>query len=111
MFFAKIGLYHTKEVSEMFFRKRKRKVSHAQRERIRAQLTAGMRRAVLRRDNYTCRNPKCRAKKTPFNHLVLEVDHIIPVSKGGRSEMRNLQTLCLACNRRKGDKIIKTRGW
>ncbi|HJB68761.1 MAG TPA: HNH endonuclease [Candidatus Fournierella excrementigallinarum] len=37
---------------------------------------------------------------------MLEIDHIIPVSKGGRTEEDNLQTLCWKCNRSKGDKII-----
>ena len=27
----------------------------------------------------------------------LHVDHIVPVSKGGKTEMHNLQTLCEAC--------------
>lgn len=39
------------------------------------------------------------------NHL-LEIDHIIPVSKGGRTAEENLQTLCWKCNRAKSDKIM-----
>ena len=35
----------------------------------------------------------------------LEVDHIVPVSKGGKSTMDNLQTLCERCNRGKRDKL------
>lgn len=34
----------------------------------------------------------------------LEIDHIVPVSKGGGSELDNLQVLCLACNRGKSDR-------
>lgn len=34
----------------------------------------------------------------------LTVDHIIPVSKGGLSEMSNYQTLCEKCNTRKDNK-------
>ena len=34
----------------------------------------------------------------------LEVDHIIPISKGGKSVMDNLQTLYKSCNRGKRDK-------
>ncbi len=35
----------------------------------------------------------------------LEYDHIVPVSKGGSSTERNVQLLCVACNRRKSDHI------
>lgn len=32
----------------------------------------------------------------------LEVDHVVPWSKGGRHNRENLQCLCRRCNRRKG---------
>jgi HNH endonuclease len=35
----------------------------------------------------------------------LEFDHIIPVSEGGSSTERNIQLLCLRCNRTKGAKV------
>jgi len=52
-----------------------------------------LRAAVLVRDRGRCRN--CGSAR----HL--EIDHIIPVSRGGSSEEDNLQTLCRLCNRRK----------
>ena len=36
----------------------------------------------------------------------LEYDHIIPVSKGGSNTARNIQLLCMNCNREKSDKIM-----
>ena len=57
-----------------------------------------MRAEVLLRDGARCR--RCR---TAVN---LEVDHIIPVSKGGKTEESNLQTLCRRCNRRKWKKLV-----
>jgi hypothetical protein len=36
----------------------------------------------------------------------LEVDHIVPLSRGGDSDDCNLQTLCRRCNRRKWKKLV-----
>jgi len=56
---------------------------------------------VFKRDNFTCRY--C-GRKTP--QVVLEVDHIIPVSKGGTDDMDNLVTSCWECNRGKGATLL-----
>lgn len=55
---------------------------------------------VLKRDNFTCQ--KCGI--TSKDGARLEADHIIPVSKGGKTVMSNLQTLCDRCNSGKSDK-------
>lgn len=57
---------------------------------------------ILFRDNYTCRKCGNSTKKEP--NLLLEVDHIQPVSKWGPSIPENLQTLCWKCNREKSNK-------
>ena len=64
-------------------------------------MTNDLREAIKKRDNYTC----CLCGNSIFKepNLLLEVDHIIPVSKGGRTEAGNLQTLCWRCNRAKHD--------
>lgn len=56
---------------------------------------------VLRRDHYRC----CLCGATKQDGVKLEVDHILPVAKGGRTELNNLQTLCERCNRGKRDKV------
>lgn len=55
---------------------------------------------VLKRDNFTCQLCGITAK----DGAKLEVDHIIPVSKGGKTIMSNLQTLCDRCNKGKSNK-------
>jgi hypothetical protein len=51
---------------------------------------------VLKRDGYRC--IKCAACSKTGKSVRLEVDHIIPVSKGGDNHLENLQTLCSDCN-------------
>lgn len=38
--------------------------------------------------------------------LNFHVDHIVPVSKGGRNDVSNLQLLCPPCNMSKSDKVF-----
>lgn len=45
--------------------------------------------------------PHCGKK---YEYKEMEGDHIIPWSKGGKTELANLQMLCQACNRRKSSK-------
>ena len=39
-----------------------------------------------------------------LNSIVFSIDHIKPVSKGGSDHQRNLQGLCITCNKKKADK-------
>lgn len=70
----------------------------------RALMTSKLREQIKRRDGYTCKN--CGISLAVEPHLLLEVDHIMPVSKGGLSVPENLQTLCWKCNRSKGAKVV-----
>ena len=51
----------------------------------------------------TCRY--CAVSLADEPHLLLEVDHIVPLSRGGLSTPENLQTLCWRCNRSKSNKM------
>ncbi|CAN1209378.1 HNH endonuclease [Tumidithrix helvetica PCC 7403] len=57
--------------------------------------------AVLARDQWKCLSCGRSARE---DGVLLEVDHIIPRSKGGSDEMSNLQTLCKKCNIGKSNK-------
>jgi len=64
----------------------------------RGKVTNKMRFAIYERDGYKC----CKCHRSTSN---LEIDHIIPISKGGKSTWDNLQTLCHECNVKKGADI------
>ena len=69
----------------------------------RALMTSKLREKIKERDNHTC--CKCNLSIEDEQNLLLEIDHIIPVSKVGLTSENNLQTLCWRCNRTKGAKI------
>lgn len=56
---------------------------------------------VFKRDNFTCQY--CGAKAPD---VILHVDHINPVSKGGDNEIINLVTACQPCNLGKSDRAL-----
>ena len=64
-----------------------------------------LRSAIFDRDGWKCR--KCGATVSKDNTVRLEVDHIIPRAKGGKTVESNLETLCLPCNRAKGIKVYE----
>lgn len=55
---------------------------------------------VARRDNNTCQV----CGKILLDREI-EIDHVIPYSRGGTSDENNLRVTCLECNRKKGKKI------
>ena len=68
-----------------------------------AKVTRAMRYDVLRRDNFHC----VRCGRGREDGVKLHVDHIVPVSRGGKSVMSNLQTLCEDCNCGKGNRYLE----
>jgi len=66
------------------------------RSTVRGDISLAIRREVFAHDNWMC--VYCQSKRR------LEIDHIIPIARGGTDDRHNLQTLCRTCNRRKGAK-------
>ena len=64
----------------------------------RGKVSNKMRFSIDARDHY-----RCRICGRSGNQDFLEIDHIKPISKGGKSTYDNLQTLCRRCNKEKGD--------
>lgn len=72
-----------------------------------------IRRLVMRRDGYRCRNCGLRGREfrrprgghgfpTDVPGVYLSIDHVVPRCRGGSSEPDNLQVLCVPCNTKKG---------
>lgn len=56
---------------------------------------------IFQRDNFTCQYCGRRAPE-----VVLEVDHIMPISKAGLHKASNFVTACKRCNKEKRAKLI-----
>lgn len=60
------------------------------------------RREILERDDSTCRY--CGVREEGY----MEVDHVVPASKGGSDEKSNLVACCRTCNRKKSNKPVES---
>jgi hypothetical protein len=62
---------------------------------------------ILTRDDFECKY--CGRSPRYDKNIILEVDHVHPVSKGGSWEESNLITACKECNNGKRDAILASR--
>lgn len=67
----------------------------------RAKLSKKTRFEVFKRDGFVCQY--CGSHPPS---AVLELDHVIPVSRGGGNEIDNLITACFDCNRGKSNNML-----
>lgn len=72
--------------------------NHYSGKNIRESIPTHVKIEVWNRDKERC--VKCSSNTN------LEFDHVIPVSKGGANTTKNLQLLCMNCNRKKSNKIM-----
>ena len=66
-------------------------------------ITSSIRKYIFKRDNWTC--AYCGHHNNGKNDIILQVDHKIPISKGGSNNPENLITSCWKCNLKKSNKI------
>ena len=100
---AKRDTFEPKEIKDIIFKINQKRNGYYLIEDIwktiakveRSKVTNKMRFAIYRRDHHRC--CMCGIQS---NHL--EIDHKIPISKGGKSTYDNLQSLCHECNVKKG---------
>ena len=71
-------------------------------QRVRSGLTAIKKQEIHERFNHKC---------VYCGELSEEIDHIVPISRGGTNDDNNLVAACMACNRSKSDKILSELGW
>lgn len=67
----------------------------------RKQISKKIRFEVFKRDSFTCQY--C-GRSAP--NVVLHIEHIQPVAKGGTNDLLNLLTACSDCNHGKGDRLL-----
>lgn len=67
---------------------------------IQTRLSKNKRYKILKQANFKCK--ACGKKPDKNNDVKLDIDHIIPLAKGGTNKSQNLQVLCFECNMSKG---------
>ena len=68
----------------------------------RSPISSAKKRKVTQRANHRCEYCKCLKKYSPGP---FDIEHIIPISKGGTSDLDNLAYSCSGCNGAKYNKI------
>lgn len=100
--YHKKQVYSLKDVQmhyENVLQKQRRITDETRRRQAeRAKMSPSLRYNVLKRDHFRCQI--CGA--TQADGVKLHVDHIVPIAKGGKTELSNLRTLCDRCNLGKG---------
>ena len=77
---------------------------HSKEHNTKRDVNLRLRFKVFQRDNFKC--CVCGASPATDPFVQLHVDHIIPWSKGGETELNNLQTLCAKCNIGKSNSML-----
>ncbi len=57
---------------------------------------------VMQRDGFSCR----LCGRGQVEGVKLQLDHRIPISRGGTNDLSNLQTLCEDCNQGKSNRLL-----
>jgi 5-methylcytosine-specific restriction endonuclease McrA len=74
------------------------------------------RKNIFERDGWQCQYcgvkppSKSAAMKWMHDHA-LNLDHVVPRSKGGKTTWDNVVASCFKCNSKKGNKTLKELGW
>ena len=94
------AIYNSKDISGLIKKILENEKRRESRDYQRSLMTDSLRYDVLKRDGFRC----VICGRTAEDGVKLHVDHIKPVSKGGKTEYENLRTLCDQCNFGKSNK-------
>lgn len=87
---------------------------HRENRRAREKSAAGKLSADIAQKLLSIQRGKCAICRVVLKGKY-DLDHILPLVLGGKNEDRNMQVLCVTCNRRKGKKhptaFMQERGW
>lgn len=92
-----------KEIAKVKKLREKRNSRKHQIKKERSLMTQSLRFKILERDQFTCQ----LCGSTVQDGVKLHIDHIKPVSKGGKTEEDNLMVLCDRCNLGKSDRVVE----
>ena len=70
---------------------------------VRRYISPTERESIYKRDNYTC-------SYCGKHGGTLEIDHVVPICRGGNDNIQNMVTSCVYCNRSKGSKLLHEWG-
>lgn len=71
-----------------------------------AQISPATRNFVMRRDNGECQFPALDGAVCKSRHQV-QIDHVVPIARGGTNEAENLRALCRAHNFQAAEQIFR----
>ncbi len=74
------------------------------------------RKNLFERDKYTCQycGEKPQNRRVALKWMeekALNLDHVVPRSRGGKTTWSNIVSACYKCNTKKGNKLLKEIGW
>lgn len=92
-------LYICTELERYLYNRISQKFGSIQTERER--ISDELKQEILQKFDFRCAHCK---RHMIDNNTILEIDHIIPLNRGGTNSKTNLQALCKECNRKKADK-------
>lgn len=98
--YTKTRTYHIQDIKRLCARAKKGTEAKEKVAYERSLMTDKLRYDIMKRDKFRCQ----LCGRSADDGIKLHVDHIIPVSKGGKTIPHNLRTLCEQCNLGKSNK-------